>query len=530
MSDTTPIDYSFAQLPAGQKLDRDRAADLAAILGAQTGLEVYLDSLCPQEDRLYFVGKLAGERKVGCLAAHNVNPYIEGTSHEVSLASGSRARLVAGPTNPFNAQRLRAHLTFLSPVPCARAKSAGTGDRLGLATPGHIYAFRQVCADQQCSDSDSPIFPILAQQSIRENVRTGRTPQEVIDDAMWGVLQTGWTGGYGADADHLKTREDVAVCHAAGYSFFTVDPGDFVDDEANTAPMSVVEGKIQALDWTALDSSPSDLESRLTGKTVDLGSFSFTFSQEDVLRSAAKYGPAVAHTVHMARHLATLRGDEPYDLEMSVDETATITSLPEHIYIGNELERLGITCVSLAPRYAGMFEKGVDYIGDLDAFAQSFAEHVAVSRRFGPYKLSLHSGSDKFSIYPIAAELAEDLIHLKTAGTSYLEAVRAIGHLDPDLFRRILDFAVSRYEEDRQAYHVSGEIARMQPYTQMPDAELPSVLEDFHTRQILHVTFGSLLNDPTLRPLFFAALRNGEDTYNEMLVQHFVKHLSPFAG
>lgn len=529
MSDTTPIDYSFAQFPAGQPIAPDGAAGLAAALGAQTGMEVYPDSLCPQKNTLYFMGKRNGERLVGCLAVPHANPHMEGASRDVSLASGDKARLVTGATSPFNARRLRAHLPFLTPVPCARAKSAGTGDRLGLATPGHIYAFRQICTGAQCRDSESPIFPILAQQSIRENVRTGRTPQEVIDDAMWGVLQTGWTGGYGADADHLKTPADVDVCHEAGYSFFTVDPGDYVDDEANTAPMAVVEAKIQALDWDALDSSPADLVSRLAGQTLDLGTFAYTFSQEDVLRSAAKYGPAVAHTVRMARHLAVRRGDTPYDLEMSVDETATITSLPEHIYIGNELERLGITCVSLAPRYAGMFEKGVDYIGDLDAFARSFAEHVAVSRRFGPYKLSLHSGSDKFSIYPIAAELAADLIHLKTAGTSYLEAVRAIGYRDPDLFRRIMDFAVSRYDVDRQAYHVSGQVALMQPYAQLPDAELPGMLEDFHARQILHVTFGSLLNDATLRPLFFAALRAGEDTYTEMLVRHFVRHLSPFA-
>ncbi len=526
MSDATAPDYAFARFPVGQPLAPEHATRLAAALGAGTGLDVYRDSFCPQANTLYFVGKRTGERHVGCLAAPNVNPHIEGMSRDVVLASGEPARLITGATNPANAQRLRAHLPFLNPVPCARAKSAGTGDRLSLATPGHIYAFRQLCP---AGDSTSSIFPILAQQSIRENARTGRTPQQVIDDAMWGVLQTGWTGGYGADADHLKTLADVDICHEAGYSFFTVDPGDYVDDEANTAPLAVVTAKVQALDWTVLDSSPADLEARLTDQSVDLGHFAYTLSQEDVLRAAAKYGPAVVHTVRMARHLAALRGDTPYDLEMSVDETATITSLAEHIYIASELERLGITCVSLAPRYAGMFEKGVDYIGDPDAFARSFATHVAVSHRFGPYKLSLHSGSDKFSIYPIAAALAGNLIHLKTAGTSYLEAVRAISQLDPTLFRHIMDFAVSRYEEDRQAYHVSGQIALMPPYTTMADAELPNVLEDFHARQILHVTFGSLLNDVTLRPLFFAALRAGEGTYTEMLVKHFVRHLTPFA-
>jgi hypothetical protein len=87
---------------------------------------------------------------------------------------------------------------------------------LGLATPGHIRAVRAVGGD---------IAPILAQQSMRENARTGRSPQQVMDDALWGVFQEGWREPWGADADHLKTTEDVDVCVAAGYTFFTIDPG-----------------------------------------------------------------------------------------------------------------------------------------------------------------------------------------------------------------------------------------------------------------------------------------------------------------
>ena len=477
---------------------------------------------------LVFLTNEEGRKQVGCLARPEEKPRIQGASSTLQHAVAGELRLVLGEMNPDNAARLRAHFPHLRPTTAELTPSAGTGDRLGLATPGHIQAFRQTFQDAGVAQGEVPLFPILAQQSIRENARTGRTPQEVVDDATWGVLEAGWTGGYGADADHLKTTDDVDVCHAAGYTFYTIDPGDHVDDEGTSAPLPEVEAKVRALDWRTLDSSPADLASRMVGRAVDLGTHAVTPSHEDVMRAAAKYGPAVSHTVRMARHLDQRRDKQPYDLEMSVDETATVTSLVEHIYIGSELRRLGIRCVSLAPRYTGRFEKGVDFIGDLDEFARSFADHVAVSRRFGPYKLSLHSGSDKFRIYPIAAELAGDLIHLKTAGTSYLEAVRAIGHLDPALFRRLLDFAVSRYEEDRQAYHVSGRLDRMPPYATMADEALPDTLEDFHTRQVLHVTFGSVLNDGELRPLFFDVLRRGTATYQEMLVKHFVRHLAPF--
>lgn len=501
---------------------------LAQSLGIRTGMSVYADSINTDVGRLFFMGKQGEKQMVGCLAAGETEPGIAGQSHTLALADGTPCHLVIGPTNGQQAKRMRRALPFLVPRTCALTKSAGTGDRLGLATPGHIQAFRAAAQSLDPCPTLPPIFPILAQQSIRENDRTGRTPQEVVDDAMWGVLQSGWTSGYGADADHLKTKADVELCHAAGYTFFTVDPGDRVDDEANTAGMQVVTGKAESLDWETLDSSPTDLVSRLAGQKIDLETGSVNLSEQDVLRAAAKYGPALAHTVRMARHLAALCGNDPYDLEMSVDETSTITSLKEHIYLAHEMRRLQVPCVSVAPRYAGKFEKGVDYIGDLEEFARTFAEHVAVSRLYGPYKLSLHSGSDKFSIYRIATEIAGNLIHLKTAGTSYLEAVRTIGYLEPALFRAILDFAMERYETDRQAYHVSAQKSCVPAYDQMPDTTLTALLEDFHARQVLHVTFGSVLNHNQLFPALVAALGRGEETYRDILQAHFVKHLVPF--
>ena len=92
----------------------------------------------------------------------------------------------------------------------------------------------------------------------------------------------------------------------------------------------------------------------------------------------------------------------------------------------SELLRLGVKFVSLAPRFVGRFEKGVDYIGDLALFEAELAQHAAVQKHFGNYKISIHSGSDKFSIYPLFAKYTEGKVHLKTAGTSYLEALRVM--------------------------------------------------------------------------------------------------------
>jgi len=372
--------------------------------------------------------------------------------------------------------------------------------------------------------------PILAQQSMRENARTGRMPQQVMDDAMWGLFQEGWRAGFGADADHLKTAADFDLCAAAGYTFYTVDPGEHVDNGASTDPPDVLRQKVRDLPWLVLSSDPDDLEQRLADKPIDLGSFRITISREELLRAAAKYGRAVAHTVSMYRHLLRVMDQRPCELEMSVDETETITTLAEHVYIANELRRLEVKWVSLAPRYVGTFEKGVDYIGDLRAFEESFARHLAVAQTFGPYKLSLHSGSDKFSIYPIAARVAGDLVHLKTAGTSYLEALRAIARLNPALFREIVALAIDRYPVDRASYHVSADLGRMPDVTAWPDDRLAELLEDFHGREVLHVTFGSVLNHESFREPFFITLRSHEETYYQILEDHFTRHLAPFGA
>ena len=145
----------------------------------------------------------------------------------------------------------------------------------------------------------------------------------------------------------------------------------------------------------------------------------------------------------------------------------------------------------------------MDYIGDLASFERAFAQHVAVAKTYGPYKLSIHSGSDKFKIYPIASRLAGDLIHLKTAGTSYLEALRTIARCNPRLFREIVRYAIGRYPIDRATYHVSADTSLIPDVGDLDDDDLPGLLENFHAREVLHVTYGSVLNEERLRAPFF---------------------------
>ncbi|NBO64842.1 MAG: hypothetical protein EBU88_08370 [Acidobacteria bacterium] len=500
----------------GAPLSELQAGELSKLLAKLTGEVPYPASITAGWRKLFFIQRKGIIKSLGVLSLDGETNGLDGESHKAEIGGQSYFYLRC-PLREQNAAIMRDLFPFLVPVTLGLRKSAGCGDRLGLATPGHLRAVRR-----------STMAPILAQQSIRENARTGRTPREVMDDALWGVLEDGWRGGFGADADHLKSTADIDICAAAGFTFFTIDPGEHVDNEANEASVDTLRTKISTLPWDELETSWEHTLSALGESPIDLGHFRVTLTDEEVLRAAAKYGRVVAHTVRMYRHLESVKGEQPFELEMSVDETETVTTLAEHIYIAHELRRLGVKWVSLAPRYTGDFEKGVDFIGDLATFEDSFARHYAVAKTFGPYKLSLHSGSDKFSIYPIAARVAGDLVHLKTAGTSYLEALRAIATVNPALFREIAVFARDRYQTDRASYHVSAEVSLMPDPVALDSGQLPQLLENFHAREILHVTFGSVLHQPRFREPFFLALREHEDVYYEMLDKHFTRHFSPF--
>jgi tagaturonate epimerase len=490
---------------------------LADVLGAATNTRIYPHSLTGVDRSLLFLGNRKGEKYLGILSvAPGLVDRFEAPEHQTVL-EGTKVRLRMGPATSRSAAWLRNTLPFLKSRTIGVKKSAGCGDRLGLATPGHVRAIRK-----------TRVAPIFAQQSVRENERTGRTPQEVLDDALWGVFQEGWRHGFGADADHLKTAAQADAFVAAGYTFYTIDPGEYVDNDAETVSYRAVEQKVAELPWDEMESTASDLEHKLSDRPIDLGEFGTRFTREEILRAAAKYGKAVSHTVRLYRHLIKTMNGRSFELEMSVDETESATTLAEHVYIASELRRLGVVWVSLAPRYVGTFEKGVDYIGDLELFERAFARHVAVAKTYGPYKLSIHSGSDKFKIYPIASRLAGDLIHLKTAGTSYLEALRTIARCNPGLFRDLVRFAIRRYPIDRATYHVSAEASRVPDVADVDDHDLPGLMEDFHVREVLHVTYGSVLNEDQLRTPFFDTLRGNEEEYTQVVEAHFDRHLGPF--
>lgn len=404
--------------------------------------------------------------------------------------------------------------------------SFGFGDRIGLATPGHVHAMKQ---------RDFGIAPIFPQQSIREMTRTGRTPEQVMSDALSGARNAGWTGPIGADADHLKTEQDVDQTVAAGFTFFTIDPSDSVDQQADNYDEAALRLRFMEVRHLA------SWFDEYSGKTVNLaGGTRFELDEESVMRAAVKYGQAIHRAIELGNHIARSCStrDREYEIELSVDETDQPTSLAEHFIIADQCLKGGMKLVSLAPRFPGDLEKGVDYKGDRERLESVLDKHAAIARHLGPYKLSLHSGSDKLSMYSMLARATCGLFHVKTAGTSYLEALRVVARHDAGLFREIIRFARDHYNRDKATYHVSATLESVPSEAELTDDQLESrYLEHWEQvpqgkgftqpgRQILHCTFGSLLTHERLGVDVLNVLRAHPDSYQSVLTEHFSRHLS----
>ena len=448
----------------------------------------------------------------------NGNPQLQ-FDHESPVAADEKA-----------IERARGEKKSIIPQPLGLSPSFGFGDRLGLATPGHVAAMKQ---------AGKGIEPIFAQQSIREMTRTQRTPRNVMNDATFGTLLAGWDGIVGADADHLKTPADIDNTFAVGFCFFTLDPSGEVDahaDDYTAAQIDEAYGKVKhEVSW--VDSYKGKTIKLGTGATIDL-------NEAAVKKAAVKYGRAINLAVSLSDHAAKVSKakNRGFEIELSVDETPQPTTLAEHYIIADQCLKRGMKLVSLAPRFIGDFEKGIDYIGDLKALEKSLADHAAIASLLGPYKLSLHSGSDKISIYPMFAKQNKTRFHVKTAGTSYLEALRVVARQDETLFRAIIDFSRARYDKDKATYHVSATLAGTPPASDIKnaralekaylglwaDAKPNQGLSD-PGRQILHCTFGSVLTDPKLKGEVFGVLKSHPKVYEEILADHFGRHLKALA-
>lgn len=499
------------------EVDSNFVATAKQITGQIEGAYLYEQSIHEDDGDLFFMARKGVEKKLIVIFGQEEKEF---RGEPVSL--GEFHGVICDLSHE-NAEAIRARFPFTRPVRLGNVNSYGFGDRLGNAGPAHLRAVR-----------DTDFRPVLAQQSIRELERTKRTAFEVLDAATWSVFQEGYHEGFGADGDHLKTTDDIDRMVKAGYTMFTIDPSDYVQDDVSSLSGKELQSAFEQLPWNLLEEEPASLLERFLGGSITLrDGYPLHPKRDEVMQGMVKYGRVITHTRKMAAYLAKEWPDQPAELELSVDETKDPTTLFEHYLVASELNRLGVELISLAPRFCGDFEKGIDFRGDLNRFREEYEQHLSIADRFGKYKLSIHSGSDKFSVYKVIGSIDIGTVHVKTAGTSYLEALRTVAKAAPDFFREILKFSLKRFQTDKKTYHISADPARIPDPDSMSAKELLALLDDDDTRQVLHVAYGSVLSGELneaseFKRKLMEILERNEKLHEANLYRHFKKHLSPF--
>lgn len=369
--------------------------------------------------------------------------------------------------------------------------SFGIGDRFAHQAKSQLRAFQLLAKD------GIHVAPVW-NKSNREHTFIGSEPQSVFDAGQAAVKELGWTGKWHVDADHiqLKTVDRFMACS----DFFTIDVADSIGKPAAVAD---VQGFV---------TRHPELIGTLSIQGV---SSPLTITLADVQRVAEKYLLAVQDAGKIYRYIAAAKGEENIIAEVSMDETDAPQTPPELLIILTALADEKVRLQTIAPKFTGRFNKGVDYVGDLVQFEKEFNDDLAVIahavRTYGlpaNLKLSVHSGSDKFSLYPIIRKALARTgagLHLKTAGTTWLEELIGLAEAGGDgltLAKEIYAYALEHVDELCAPYASVIDIDR----GQLPSAEivnswsgpqLASALRHIpghpefnpHIRQLLHVSF-----------------------------------------
>jgi len=410
--------------------------------------------------------------------------------------------------NHDHAERIREIFHYTAPVSTGSGvDSFGVGDRLGLASTGHLRLFTR-----------TNMIPVLAQQSLRELELTGRTFADVIDAATWAVFRSGYCGSWIADGDHLKFAADAVSALQQGCTMITAD----LSDHINYQYLDMSEAALLEA-YSQLNPNYCKLMSELySGNLVFEGSCQISFSPTIRALTVLVYKDAVSYALELYKACQTV--NDSFDFEVSIDETETATSLEAHYFVAKELKRFGVPFISIAPRFVGEFQKGIDYIGDLAEFEENFANHAAIAGALG-YKLSVHSASDKFSAYPAIARQLKGPMHIKTSGTNWLVALKVIAKIDPGLYRKLHAHAYKVFPVAKSYYHVTPDLESICDLSIMEDEELHKIFDNSNDRQVLHISYGEILKISNYKQSIYQVLESHIEDYWDELEQHIGRHI-----
>lgn len=410
---------------------------------------------------------------------------------------------------------------------CFGKYSMGIGDRFGH------QGRAQLAAMIEAAQQGVGITPVW-NKSNREHTIIGTQPADVRKEADAAVEAVGWKGPYCVDADHIGLGNVDGFIDAS--DFFTLDVADFVGKTA------------QAVD---IDSFIDKYRGLLGSHAIEGIAGPVRIDESRVRSIAAKYLLAAQQAGEIFRHIEAVKGPGQFVTEVSMDETDTPQTPVELLVILAAIADEGIPAETIAPKFSGRFNKGVDYVGDVGQFATEFEQDLAVIRfavqRFNlpqTLKLSIHSGSDKFSIYGAIGRAIRKFnagLHLKTAGTTWLEeliGLAAAGGEGLAIAGEVYTTALGRMDElcgpyatvidiDRKKLPAPGEVRKWSgerfAAALRHDPSCPQYNPSL--RQLLHVGYKVAAE---MGPRFLGALEQYEPTIAENVTANlYERHIRP---
>ena len=320
--------------------------------------------------------------------------------------------------------------------------SFGIGDRFARQGRHQLRAFTE-------AEKSGVIITPVWNKSHREHTTVGSAPKEVMAEAIAATEGLGWQHSYLVDADHINL--DTVKEFIPHSNFFTLDVGKYIGKKAEESEIRkfVVHVRTNFLD----------------GLNIIGVSEEFDLSLKSVKEVANKFLYSIQKATEIYSFIRKSKGNDDFCIEISMDEVESPQSRVELLLILKMISYYGIPIDTLAPKFEGRFNKGIDYEGDLSAFEKEFEDFLLImdyaAEQFGmnpDQKLSIHTGSDKFSLYPIINRLIKKHdagLHLKTAGTTWLEEVIGLAEAEGaalELMKEIYIEALHRFEELTSPY------------------------------------------------------------------------------
>jgi len=405
--------------------------------------------------------------------------------------------------------------------------SFGIGDRFGRQGKAQLQA---IINSKKLGVDITPVW----NKSHREHTIIGTAPASVRKEADEAVRALKWKGPYRVDADHIgPANVDLFIDSS---DFFTLDVADFTGQTANETDIQTFVSRYK----------------RYTGPLTIPGiDEKFTITTKQIETIAKKFLLAIKEAGKIYRHIEEAKGTNNFITEVSMDETDPPQTPIEMLFILAATADEGIPAQTIAPKFTGRFNKGVDYVGDITQFEKEFNQDLAVIafavKEFGlpkNLKLSIHSGSDKFSIYkPInkALNKFDAGLHIKTAGTTWLEEIVGLataGGSGLAIAKQIYRQALARFDELCGPYETVIDIDKEKlPGPEIVDrwgpAEYADVLRhnqacdkyNANFRQLIHVAYkiAAEMNEDYLN-----ALEKHEKVIAEQVTENiYQRHIKP---